>query len=143
MERSVTEERAENRDLPDIDFIGIFRLPPGITWSLEPSSWENQRQFFEAVLFNNPKWQEIALRLPSAFSNRTFPASTVVPGPNSDKAYRLKAFFEQLALPVSFTVHIPDVLWQNLDLLIHDNDWQRLDAIRDLLIGIEKPLAIK
>ena len=136
---NIDEETFLRRDLPDYDFIHVFESPTALPPALKRCSDEEQRVFFRDMLEASAEWPSIRENI---FID--FPVSTIkLTGSLDERKNMIPAFAEEGKIAVCFANPIPLELWNMLPLFICEDDFEYLNCIRDLLIGLDSPLMVK
>jgi len=123
-------------DLPDYDFIHIFELPEGIQWVLHRNADEELRLIFMKMVSNMPEWKLMIENLSRDFN--LYPVKFTSAA--EERKTTIEDFMKNGTIALCLGNPIPATLWNNLSVFICRDDCQFLNCIRDLMIGLDKPI---
>jgi len=126
-------------DLPDYDFIHIFELPEGIQWVLHRNADEELRSIFVRMVSNMPEWKLMVENLSRDFNIYSVKLTSAV----EERKTTIEDFMKNSAIALCLGNPIPATLWNNLSVFICKDDYQFLNCIRDLMIGLDEPIYAK
>ncbi|MDP2921735.1 MAG: ATP-binding protein [Candidatus Omnitrophota bacterium] len=139
----INEETFLRRDLPDYDFLHVFEMPEGRQWELTRNNGHEEDMFF-LEMTHSPEWKAMEARLKGDFRSRANPVLSIKYTDLIEERKRvIREFMRRDAIALCLSNAIPLGLWNNLNLLVEPDDYQFLYCIRDLLIGMDKPLYVK
>ena len=132
------------QDLPDYDLISVFDLEVDEFWPLKPTGHFDRQLFFKKKLEKWSGWDTLVVNLKESFRLKKHPIGAIkLTGDPSERINTVSDFMNDNAIALCFSHHMPTSFYNHLDLMVCDDDYQRLSFIRDLIIGCDPPIVAK